>query len=75
MSYRRVGVGALPQSGEVEDPSVVRRLTVVPEVVCALAVRGSSTALATNSITPLSCLVAVGVVSLGGGRVVGAGIA
>src|SRR5918999_3559493 len=66
-----VSAGVSAQSGSVERPSVVSRLTVV---VCALAAR-SSTSPAAKSITALSWLVGMEAVSLGGGRGVGAGIA
>src|ERR687894_3135779 len=65
-----LGRGFRPQSGSVEDPSVVSRLTVV----CALAAC-SNTSLAAKSIASLSWLVVSEAVLSGGGRGVGAGIA
>src|SRR5829696_1246824 len=69
-----VSAGVSVQSGSVERPSVVSLLTAVSEDVCALAAR-TSTSLAASPITPLCWLVVTEAVSLGGGRVAGAGIA
>ena len=70
-----VSAGVSAQSGNVEPPSVVSRLTVVSAVVCALAARTNTSPTAKSIAPPLSWLVVAEAVSSGGGRVVGAGIA